>query len=411
MDTQKTTNNQEHSTEYTSVVEPLPRIYRRLLFIAGCLIFVLAVPLFILYSIGYRFDPFASQNGITITGGLYIGTLANSGEIYLNDEPTRGSRIFLSGVYLQNVAPGVQQVHVQAPGLQTWVKDLPVFPHIVTEAQAFLLPVQPQVRVIASTTYNQAMVLPANSFASTSRQLASSSNEFIAYDPLILPSQYQINTEFAFLTERFEELVYGTTTVAAPVDSIRPGFSFGTTTYTGTSTAATSTVIATTTKERSSKKLYLRDGELFVQYLGSARSIPEYFCVPNYALASTTELYGAQVDYGIEYATKLNIYPQPPNTRATRLSTTLENQVCRHEIRIDTKYQTVNSFYFAPDSSDFVIMHLDDGVFVVEIDDRAWQNVQPLYQGSVAALLVDNNSIYIEEAGVFMELYTSLHSE
>lgn len=408
MNSPDTTHSEENSNEYIAVVQPLPRIYRRLLFIAGCLVFAIAVPLFILYAIGYRFDPFTSQNGITITGGLYIGTLANDGEIYLNDEPTRGSRIFLSGVYLQNVAPGVQEVHVQAPGLQTWVKDLAVFPHIVTEAQAFLLPVQPQVRVVASSTYNQAMVLPPNSIAATSTKLASSSNEFIAYNPTIAASQYDSNSEFAFLTERFEELVYGTTTgQTVPRQS---SFSFSTSTGLATSTQATSTVIATSTKEQSNTRLYLRDGELFVQYLGNARSIPEYFCVPNHALASTTELYGAHVEYGIEYATKLNMYPQPPNSNATRLSTTFDNQVCRHEIRLDTKYQTVHSFYFAPDSTDFVLMHLDDGVYMVEVDDRAWQNVQPLYLGPVAALLVDNNSIYIEEAGLFMELYTSLHS-
>jgi len=404
------TSHSSTLTSYESVVRPLPRIYRRIIFILGCVLFVVAVPLFILYAMGYRFDPFATENGITATGGLYIGIVENEGNIYLRDQAVRGSRIFLNGVYLQNIEPGVQQVHVQLPGLQTWVKDLPVFPHMVTETRAFLLPEQPQIRVVTPTLNAQSVaVLPVDFTATTSLAAAIANNQYIEYSEPSDENIYQANPEYESLENLFATLVQATSTGDRTEDAAGKSFSFGVLPSSATTTIATSTSIATTTKEQDGIQISLREGELFGQYVGAARLVPEYFCVPNYALASTTELYGAQVAFGIEYARKLHIFPQPPQQEAM-VTTNLEGKVCRHEIRLDTKRQTVYSFYFLPTTKDFVVMHLEDGVYVVELDDRSWQNVQTLFSGAVDGLLVDNNRIFIMVDGVFLELYTTLHS-
>jgi hypothetical protein len=134
------------------VVQPLPRARRRFLFLALVGFFLCAVPVFVFYATGYRYDFWAHNPAITVTGGLYISVGNDAGEVYVNDERAQNARLFRQALYIQSVEPGVQRVHVQASGYQTWVKELPVYPYIVTEAAAFLMPERPQVRPISQFT-------------------------------------------------------------------------------------------------------------------------------------------------------------------------------------------------------------------------------------------------------------------
>ena len=131
-----------------AVVQPLPRQRRRFLFLSLLFLFVCAVPVFVFYATGYRYDIFTGDGSITATGGLYVSVGAEEGEVYLNESRVEDSRIFRSAIYIQNIMPGLQRLHVQAPGYHTWVKELPVYPHIVTEASAFMMPLVSQVRPI-----------------------------------------------------------------------------------------------------------------------------------------------------------------------------------------------------------------------------------------------------------------------
>ena len=53
-------------------------------------------------------------------------------------------------------------------------------------------------------------------------------------------------------------------------------------------------------------------------------------------------------------------------------------------------------------------MQLEDGLYVTEIDDRAWQNVQRLYKGDNFRVVVENNEIYIQEGEYYYELITEI---
>jgi hypothetical protein len=53
-------------------------------------------------------------------------------------------------------------------------------------------------------------------------------------------------------------------------------------------------------------------------------------------------------------------------------------------------------------------MHLDEGIYVVEIDDRAWQNTQVLYPGQDLMMIVDGNSIFIKDGDIIVEALTEL---
>ena len=97
-------------------------------------------------DIGMTF--FVAEPTITATGGLYIAADAPDALIYVNEEEVTNARVLERLLYIQGLLPGTPRVHVQSLGHYTWVKELPVFPHIVTEAEAFNLPLRPQVRPI-----------------------------------------------------------------------------------------------------------------------------------------------------------------------------------------------------------------------------------------------------------------------
>lgn len=387
-----------------NIVEPLPRQQRQRLFLLLLLIFVCAVPVFVFYATGYRYNLFDGENGITTTGGMYIAISQNNGEIYLNDEPARGSRIFRRATYIQSVTPGLHRVHVQGEGLQTWVKDLPVFSHMVTEAEAFLLPIEPVARLITASSTASKVSLVTEAESALLDDVSSVTNlqsEYILFTEIVRTTQILDNPEFAVLSNLFNpnetEPVATSSVLQLPATPFRFADEI-----IATTTATTSEIV----RIRGDMKLFLREGELFAQYIGGARSIPNYFCVPTTALASTTELFGAQVAYGIDKVRVIQSTIQPI------VSATLpgETRICRNEIRLDTKFQTVIDFDFLPGSSDHVLVQRDDGVYVVEIDDRAWQNVQTLLPLPVEAMLVDNNRIFIQTGELFVEIETALPS-
>jgi len=110
------------------------------------------------------------------------------------------------------------------------------------------------------------------------------------------------------------------------------------------------------------------------------------------------------VAYGIERARVLETAFQSSRNEPVPGDTRL----CRTEIRLDTKGQRIIGFDFFPGSTDLVIVHQANGVFVVEIDDRAWQNVQTLIDRPVDALIVDNNRIFIKIDTLYFEVLTDL---
>jgi len=382
-------------------VIPLSRSHRRVMFGLMLCFFVLAVPALIFYATGYRYNVWGESNGVTATGGMYVSVFPDDAGIYINDEPVRGSRVFRRATYIQSITPGVARVSVQQAGLHTWVKELPIFPHIVTEADAFSLPVIPQVRLVTEfiSPQNIALVQATSSVLSVFEEVALQNTFIMATTTLSTTSpSVVINTEYLTLRELFAPPVIATTTATSA-----PLFRFATSSNTTTPPELVFD-IATTTIVRNNLEIFERQEQLFARYLGAARSTPHYFCVSNSNVASTTELYGAHVAYGVEQMVAVDLMlPARPQSE-----TLPQTRICRNEIRIDTKAQMVKSFDFFPGLRDVVIVHLENGVFVVEIDDRAWQNVQQVYGATAEAVLVENNRVYIQEEEVFFELLPTI---
>lgn len=380
----------------TPTVQPLPRARRRFVFLTLFLFFVIAVPIFVFYATGYRYD-FAGNGAITTTGGLYITVGGEEGDVYLNEEPVRDMRIFRNAIYIQNIVPGMQHVHVQAEGLQTWVKDLPVYPYIVTEAESFALPVVSLIRPIAKyTNASGTQVFPAVASGTKLFEGVSSTISF-ATATSVATSTYTKNPEYDFVIGLFSTTTATTTLLTRVVDGV-------TTALTRSEQDATgSTTIATTTKRFDDLVLSERNGDIFVVYDGPKNSTPYYFCVPKASLASTSALYGNHVMLGVAQAVASENVPAVADIATER--------TCRTEIRIDRQWKTVLDFDFFPSTTDIVVLHREDGISVVEVDDRAWQNTQMLYPKPVDELVINNGRLYAKDGDMIFELITVLPTE
>ncbi|MHB0977914.1 MAG: hypothetical protein ACYC1K_00695 [Minisyncoccota bacterium] len=77
-----------------------------------------------------------------------------------------------------------------------------------------------------------------------------------------------------------------------------------------------------------------------------------------------------------------------------------QDNVCKKEIVIQTP-SPVGAFDFFPGRSDLVIVVLDSGIYVSEIDDRSGQNIQPMLNGENLDMRVKDNIIYVKKENAF----------
>lgn len=139
---------------------------RQRFFFVLVFIFILALPALIFYTTGYRLSFENEETSIVSTGGIYVTTDNLEVSVYIDDKKEEKPRLFRSAYYIQNIASGQHRIVVQRPDLYTWVKVLPVDPHIVIEASSFNMPLLPHLRPI--TRYTTKTNMPVFFVSSTS---------------------------------------------------------------------------------------------------------------------------------------------------------------------------------------------------------------------------------------------------
>jgi len=378
-------------------IKVLPYEKRRSFFLVLFLIFIITLPVFIFYTSGYRLSFDNQETNIVTTGGMYITTDNLEVDVYLNEEQVQRPRLFRSAYYIQNIETGLHRVVVQQPGLHTWVKLLPVDSYIVTEAAAFNMPVVPHIRPISEykTTLGQSVYAAK----STSTQLfpKASTTENLLLVSKLATSTLVHNEEYDYVSSLFATTTAtSSATILSRLEGEIERFKFSTTTE-----GESSSTVPVTYVEQGNMRLVQQGEDLYAVWIGSANSIPHYFCAGNSA-ASTT----IATRFGDHFAAQIE---------AQRISTSTPlvfdgGRVCRTEIRIDRKWQTIKYYDFLPGSSDLIMLQLGDGLYVTEIDDRSWQNTQLVYPGDNFFTSVTDNNIYLKEDGRYFELITKLET-
>ena len=356
-------------------VRPLPLERRKYLFFTLLGLFILSLPFLFLYAAGYRID-FGKAAPFVSTGGLYVAAERTGAEIYIDGELVRETRTFRKAFYAQGLEPGTHRVHVQKDDAHTWVKELPVYPHLVTEAQTFNLPLEAQVRTISpwKNAAGETVIFD------TPLQTASSTNAVTVATTTATRTLIP-DTEYATLVSLF---VPATSTVAAPG---RTGV------FPNQPTEEDSGAeVATTTKNMNGVRLSKIDDDVYATFVGSREQMPYYYCAKDFEFSEERPLLSLRKEEK-EEDTLLGPVQYLP-----------EGAECDPVIRIDRLGEVVTAFEFYPGSSDFVLMALESGIYVVEVDDRSWQNAQPLLLGENLAMRLQNGNVYVYDGTLIYQV-------
>jgi hypothetical protein len=345
-------------------LQPLPQGKRRNFFLILLGLFILTLPFLFLYATGYRFD-LGNKDPFISTGGLYVAADRAGAEIYIDDELVRETRTFRTAFYAQGLEPGTHRVHVQKPGHHTWVKELPVYPHLVTEAEAFNVPQVPTVRTLspwkngtgATVVFEESALKALN----TNPVIVATSTATSALIP---------DTEYATLLASFTAT---STEGAAEASAL----------FTATSTADA----ATTSKVFNGVQLDKRDEDIYATFVGPREQMPYYYCAKDF-------------EFSEEAAPKAllkntNVAEDISNALIGPVQYVPEDAVCEPSISIDRQGEQVDAFDFYPGSSDLVLLALETGIYVIEVDNRSWQNMQPLLEGENLSMRIQNGNIYV----------------
>ncbi len=119
---------------------------RRIIFYIFVGIFIITVPMIILYALGYSFD--LEKKTIVATGGIYLKSEPTKAQIYINDKfKTITSKL------IKRLTPKIYNVKLVKEGFYSWEKDLTVQPNLVTKANnIILLPINPKISLVATSS-------------------------------------------------------------------------------------------------------------------------------------------------------------------------------------------------------------------------------------------------------------------
>lgn len=364
---------------------------RRGFFLVLVLVFIIALPIFIFYTQGYRINLDGDDKAIVTTGGIYVTNSNLDVDVYLDEQRIEKPRLFRSAYYIQNIENGLHRLVVQKEGLQTWVKVLPVDSYIVTEASAFNMPEIPHLRPIPRYVNQQGQgILISKEPLEKLLPNATTTGNFVVTTKM--PIGAQVSSEYTYVDKLFATTTATSSSLISKIETELEKLRLATTTEKATTTPEEIHL------ERGDMWLVPRGDELYARWIGSGKTTPYYFCAPDTATSTIAMRYGEHFAYQIDLQ---------------RLSTTtplhIENgRLCRTEIRLDRKWQTIKYYNFFPRSNDLVVLQLQDGLYVTEVDDRSWQNTQKIYSGDTFETFVTDTNIYIKQNGQYFELLTTI---
>lgn len=356
-------------------VQPLSRQHRSVFFYLLAGIFFASLPFLFLYATGYRFT--WHEGEFIGTGGIYVSVDRSGAEIYIDGELVRETRVFRTAFYAQNLSPGTHRVVVQKPGSHTWVKQLPVYAHLVTEALAFNMPEETEARVISPWRLESGEVLLGASSTLPLRL----TNSFVVMSKA--PTTRVADTEF----ERLSGIFTTPPATSTPGVLARAASAFAVNTAT-----SSQAVLATSTKESSGVRLYMEGDELLASFVGERENMPYYYCAEDFELTNATSTPLLQVE---KLPAALSASDVPELMQPVQQVEV--GALCDPTIKLDRKEEKIKAFDFFPGSSDLVLLAVDSGVYVIEIDDRAWQNRQPLVLSEGLDMRVESGNIYVSD--------------
>ncbi len=189
---------------------------RTILFCICLFLFLLASPIAVLYSQGYRFD-FSPEPGgkiITKTGGLFVKIEPRQAEIYIDGELKKKTDFLFGSSLTKNLLPKNYAVSVKKEDFWLWEKNLKINEKEVTEAKSIILfPENPGFLALAENEKNPFLeeksttIVPKNilAYQKINNDIYYLDNTGFVFrsDPSFLPKE-KLNTKALLIKQKTE---------------------------------------------------------------------------------------------------------------------------------------------------------------------------------------------------------------
>lgn len=322
-------------------MKPLTKKQRFISIILLFIIFIFAAPIIVFYSLGYRID---SEFTFQKTGGIFIQSSIPNASVFVEDEYFKDNGLFLRNILVQDLKPNkTYKIEIQKDGYQSWVKNMFVYPSIVTEGQVLMLPNEYEVREILP------YVDAEGTLTATPSRLGA------------LPN----NPEYISILEIFdpEEEIEDVVITARATDS--------------------------TEIEEVKPKTKL---DLFFEELE----------IEDYEELSNLIIEGNEVSW-LDKGNIVLHWIDETSTTPFYYCGGLERE-CKTKMLLDWVNPIVQFSYF-PGRFDVWVVLVDDGIFAVEIDDRSARNIQTIYTGdNLDYRLISGGRLLIRDDSSFFEI-------
>lgn len=117
------------------------------------ILFLIAAPLAVFYSLGWRFD--WETKKVIQPGIFYFKAWPKSAEVYLNGKLKKKTDFFFGSVLIENLFPKKYEVEIKKDGFQAWKKVLEIKERGVTEAKNIvLIPENPGFKLLSKGVEN-----------------------------------------------------------------------------------------------------------------------------------------------------------------------------------------------------------------------------------------------------------------
>jgi hypothetical protein len=296
-----------------------------------------------LYSLGYTFD---EKFTIQKTGGIFIHSNIANSLIFLDEEYFKTNGIFVRNTLIQDLVPNKKyKIEIHKDGYQSWVKEIYVYPSLVSEGTVLMLPKDLQPRQIFKYI---------------------DQNQNGTSTPPSKTSTKPNNPEFVSISELF---------ASSTKDVI------GKKITTATSTSATST-------NKSKSKI-----DIFFETID----------IKNYESLKNLIVHGEEVSwlengniklYWIDDIVSIPYYYCDGE----------EERICKQDIVLDWSDE-IKKFDYLPGRDDVWVVLTQSGIYAVEVDGRTQRNIQTIYLGkNLDFRLTQTDRLIIKEGSNFFDI-------
>lgn len=222
------------------------------------IIFIILVPILLMYSSGYRLDDALS---VVKTGGIYIHSDLSNTRVHIDGDFVEDNGVLLKNTLIQNLRPNkVYKVRVEKDGYYTWEKDLYVRPNLVTEGRILMLEVNKELRTVSeflemdNTNATSTIENPEYlEFAEYFKEDMGQFDEYVATTTMIETRRGLIASSTLVVETNYPEYILKSTT--KELDELNM------------------------VKERGGNLSWLQNGIVFISYIGKDDALPYYYCV------------------------------------------------------------------------------------------------------------------------------------